>query len=316
MKHNTLSHVAKTYRTELADIVAMILMVFVLGLLSNKFLTARNLMNVLYQICTIGILAVGQCMVIITGGIDLSIGSTFSLAGWIMISIMNQYGVPAGLAAGLAVSLVCSLINGVLVAYARINAFIVTLGTMSVFSGLAYIVSNTRIIRPLDALEKFDDISVLGIPIYVVILLSVLLIGGLFLSYTKPGRMLYAIGSNEEAARYSGVNINKYKLYPYLITGLVVFIAAIVQSAHLMTFAPNAGTDLNMNTIAATVIGGTSMNGGKGTMIGTAIGVLFMGLLRNGLNIMGLSTYWQSVAVGVIIIAAVSLEKSLGKKNG
>lgn len=309
------SRFKKNYGTEFAVSIALAIMVIILSLLSDKFLTGKNLMNVLYQISTIGILAVGQTMIIITGGIDLSIGSIFELSGWMMASAMVSFGMPAGLIVGLVVAIACGVLNGVLVAYLKINAFIVTLGTMSIFSGLVYIISNSRTISPPDQLELFDNFKILGLPVYVVILLLALVAGGLFLTFTRPGRMLFAIGSNEETALYSGVNVKKYTMYPYIFTGFFVFVAALVQGAHLMTLAPNAGTNLNMNSIAAVVIGGVSMNGGKGTMVGTAIGVLFMGLLRNGLNILGISTYWQSVAVGIIIILAVSIEKSLRNKN-
>jgi ribose transport system permease protein len=264
----------------------------------------------MYQISSIGILAVGMTFVIITGGIDLSIGSIFEISGWIMCYFILHGQALLGVAAGLGVAFLCGLVNGLLVALMRLSPMIVTLGTMSIYHGLIYIISNSRPVSNLPKfLKEIDSFTILNLPTYVWIVIVVFILGQLFLSFTKPGRMLYAIGSNDQAARYSGITVSLYTIIPYVLMGLLCLIGAFVQSAHLLAIDPDAGTNMNMDAIAAVVIGGTSLSGGKGTILGTVIGVLLMGILRNGLNLLGISSYWQTVTVGAIIIIAISLER-------
>jgi len=277
---------------------------------SQYFLKTKNLYNILYQVSAIGILAVAQTMVILTGGIDLSIGSIFTLSGWVMCFLVKDVGFVQGFVAGLAVGLLCGAINGFLIAISRLEPFIITLGTMSIFHGIVYIISNSMAVSNLPIiLENIDNYKLFGIPSYVIVLLIVFILGHLFLSYTKTGRMIYAIGSNELAARFSGVPVHLYKMVPYILVGFLSFIAAFIQSAHLMAIDANAGTNLNLESITAVVIGGTSLLGGRGSLIGTAIGVLLIGVLGNGLNMLGVSSYWQRVVVGIILIAAIASQK-------
>jgi ribose transport system permease protein len=305
------------YQTELGVGLSLVILFAALSFASPYFLTGGNIINVLYQISSIGILAVGMTFVIITGGIDLSIGSIFEISGWIMCYMILNGRLVTGLAAGLGVALVCGLINGLLVAYMRLSPMIVTLGTMSIYHGLIYIISNSRPVSNLPRyLKSFDSFTIINLPMYVWIVFLVFVFGQLFLSFTKPGRMLYAIGSNDQAARYSGITVNLYTVVPYVLMGAMCVIAAFVQSAHLLAIDPNSGTNMNLDAIAAVVIGGTSLNGGKGTILGTLIGVLLMGILRNGLNLLGISSYWQTVAVGVIIIIAISLERLTNSRKG
>jgi ribose transport system permease protein len=305
------------YQTELGVGLSLVILFTALSFASPYFLTGGNIINVLYQISSIGILAVGMTFVIITGGIDLSIGSIFEISGWIMCYMILSGRLVIGLAAGLGVALVCGLINGLLVAYMRLSPMIVTLGTMSIYHGLIYIISNSRPVSNLPRyLKDFDSFTVINLPMYVWIVFLVFIFGQLFLSFTKPGRMLYAIGSNDQAARYSGITVNLYTVVPYVLMGAMCVIAAFVQSAHLLAIDPNSGTNMNLDAIAAVVIGGTSLSGGKGTILGTLIGVLLMGILRNGLNLLGISSYWQTVAVGVIIIIAISLERLTNSRRG
>lgn len=305
------------YQTEIGVGLSLILLFAILSFASPYFLTGRNIINILYQISTTGILAVGMTFVMVTGGIDLSIGSIFEMSGWIMCYLILNAGLFPGIMAGIGVALVCGLINGLLIAYMKLAPMIVTLGTMSVYHGLIYIISDSKPVSNLPAVMKsIDAFTILGIPSYVWTVAIVFVLGQLFLSRTKPGRMLYAIGSNDQAAHYSGIRVNLYRVIPYVVMGALCLLSAFVQSAHLLAIDPDAGTNLNMDAIAAVVIGGTSLNGGKGTMVGTAIGVLLMGVLRNGLNLLGISSYWQTVSVGAIIIIAVSLERlTNGKKS-
>jgi ribose transport system permease protein len=305
------------YQTEIGVGLSLIILFTILSFASPFFLTGRNIINILYQISTIGILAVGMTFVIITGGIDLSIGSMFEISGWIMCYIILRGNFFGGIFLGLGVALVCGLINGLLIAHLRLSPMIVTLGTMSVYHGLIYIISDSRPVSNLPRfLKDIDTFTILELPSYVWIVLLVFAFGQFFLSRTKPGRMLYAIGSNDQAARYSGIRVKLYTTIPYVIMGALSLLAAFVQSAHLLAIDPDAGTSLNMDAIAAVVIGGASLNGGKGSIVGTAIGVLLMGILRNGLNLLRISSYWQTVAVGAIIIIAISLEKLTNRAKG
>lgn len=247
--------------------IALIVLFIVFSITSPYFLKTKNLYNILYQISAIGILAIAQTMVLLTGGIDLSIGSTFTLSGWVMCFLVKEVGLAEGLMAGLAIGILCGFINGFLVSVTQLEPFIVTLGTMSIYHGIVYIISNSKAVSNLPViLEKIDNFRVFGIPSYVLVLLIVFLLSYLFLTYTKTGRMIYAIGSNELSARYSGVPVYAYKIVPYIIVGFLAFVAVFIQSAHLMAIDANAGTNLNLDSITAVVIGGTSLQGGRGSL--------------------------------------------------
>ena len=310
LKNNKLTDLIRNNSIEFGVGIGLIVLFLFFSVSSQYFLKTKNLYNILYQVSAIGILAVAQTMVILTGGIDLSIGAIFTLSGWVMCFLVKDVGFVQGIVVGLAVGLLCGAINGFLIAISRLEPFIITLGTMSIFHGIVYIVSNSMAVSNLPViLENIDNYRLLGIPSYVVVLLIVFILGQLFLSYTKTGRMIYAIGSNELAAQFSGVPVHLYKMVPYILVGFLSFIAAFIQSAHLMAIDANAGTNLNLESITAVVIGGTSLLGGRGSLVGTAIGVLLIGVLGNGLNMLGVSSYWQRVVVGIILIAAIASQK-------
>ena len=310
LKNNKLTDLIRNNSIEFGVGIGLIVLFLFFSVSSQYFLKTKNLYNILYQVSAIGILAVAQTMVILTGGIDLSIGAIFTLSGWVMCFLVKDVGFVQGIVVGLAVGLLCGAINGFLIAISRLEPFIITLGTMSIFHGIVYIVSNSMAVSNLPViLENIDNYRLLGIPSYVVVLLIVFILGQLFLTYTKTGRMIYAIGSNELAAQFSGVPVHLYKMVPYILVGFLSFIAAFIQSAHLMAIDANAGTNLNLESITAVVIGGTSLLGGRGSLVGTAIGVLLIGVLGNGLNMLGVSSYWQRVVVGIILIAAIASQK-------
>ena len=312
----TINAVRRKNESEFGVGMALIGLFIVFSIVSPVFLSSRNMMNIMYQISAIGIIAVGQTMVLLTGGIDLSVGSVFELAGWSMCFTIVNVGLVPGILVGAGVALTCGLINAVLIAKVKLEPFIVTLGTLSAFHGLAYIVSGAKPVSNMqDVLGAIDDFNIAGIPGYLITLVAVIVLATLFLKFTKPGRMIYAIGSNETAAKYTGVHVDKYKMIPYILCSLLAVLAAFVQASHLSAIDPDAGVNKNLDSIAAAVIGGTALTGGKGSMIGTLIGVLLMGFLRNGLNLMGVSSYWQSVAVGVILIFAVALERGMRTKR-
>jgi len=301
------------YRVELAMLGALALLCVVLGVVAPNFLTAGNLRNVLWQVTAIGIIAIGQTFVILTGGIDLSVGGIAALsamAGGLLMTFGGGENVAAGLIATLAVGLVIGTANGLLVSYGRLAPFIVTLGMLSITNSLTYVISDAASIVGLpDAYRFWGRGEIIGIPLYLITFVVLFALGQIFLSRTKPGRFIYAIGSNEEAARLSGVNVRLYKTLPYAITGLLCAIAALILSGRLGAIDPDTGTGLELRTIAAVVIGGTSLFGGKGSLYGTLIGVFLIGILNNGLNLLRVNAFWQGTAVGVVIILSVLIER-------
>ena len=301
------------YRVELAMLGALALLCVVLGIVAPNFLTVGNLRNVLWQVTAIGIIAIGQTSVILTGGIDLSVGgiAAFSaMVGGLLMTTGGGENVALGIAATLLVGLVVGTANGLIVSYGRLAPFIVTLGMLSITNSLTYVISDAKSIVGLpDAYRFWGRGEIVGIPLYLITFVVLFVLGQIFLSRTKPGRFIYAIGSNEEAARLSGVNIRAYKTLPYAITGVLCAIAALILSGRLGAIDPDTGTGLELRTIAAVVIGGTSLFGGKGSLYGTLIGVFLIGILNNGLNLLRVNAFWQGTAVGVVIILSVLIER-------
>jgi ribose transport system permease protein len=251
--------------------------------------------------------------VILTGGIDLSVGGIAALsamAGGLLMTSGGGENVAAGLIATLVVGLIIGTANGLLVSYGRLAPFIVTLGMLSITNSLTYVISDaTSIVGLPDAYRFWGRGEIFGIPLYLITFVVLFVLGQIFLSRTKPGRFIYAIGSNEEAARLSGVNVRMYKTLPYAITGLLCAIAALILSGKLGAIDPDTGTGLELRTIAAVVIGGTSLFGGKGSLYGTLIGVFLIGILNNGLNLLRVNAFWQGTAVGIVIILSVLVER-------
>jgi ribose transport system permease protein len=301
------------YRVELAMLGALALLCVVLGIVAPNFLTVGNLRNVLWQVTAIGIIAIGQTFVILTGGIDLSVGgiAAFSaMVGGLLMTSGGGENVPLGILATLLVGLVVGTANGLIVSYGRLAPFIVTLGMLSITNSLTYVISDAKSVVGLpDAYRYWGRGEIVGIPLYLITFIVLFVLGQIFLSRTKPGRFIYAIGSNEEAARLSGVNIRAYKTLPYAITGILCAIAALILSGRLGAIDPDTGTGLELRTIAAVVIGGTSLFGGKGSLYGTLIGVFLIGILNNGLNLLRVNAFWQGTAVGVVIILSVLIER-------
>ena len=301
------------YRVETAMLGALVLLCVVLTIFAPNFATAGNLRNVLWQVTGVGIIAIGQTIVILTGGIDLSVGGivAFSaMAGGLIMVSGDSPNVPLGIAATLLIGLAVGVVNGLLIAYGRLAAFIVTLGMLSITTSLTYVISDAKSIVDLpDGYRVWGKGMIGNIPIYLLTFVILFILGQIFLTRTKPGRFIYAIGSNEEAARLSGVNTRLYKTLPYAITGVLCAISAIILSGKLGAIDPDTGTGFELKTIAAVVIGGTSLFGGKGTMVGTLIGVFLIGFLNNGLNLLKVNAFWQGTAVGVVIILSVLIER-------
>jgi ribose transport system permease protein len=285
----------------------------VLWILTPHFLTVSNLLNVLEQSSINAIVAAGMTFAIISGGIDLSVGSVLALSGIVLASaLQGGVALPLALTLALAGAATSGLLNGLIVTFGRLPPFIATLGMMSVARGLALIWAEGRPISGFN--ETFRLIATgrpLGIPAPVLITLVVYGIAHVALAHSVFGRSIYAIGGNEEASRLSGVPVRIHKTCGYVVCGLTSGVAAIVLTARLNSAQPTAGIMYELDAIAATVIGGTSLFGGEGTLIGALIGALIMGVLRNGLNLLNVSSFVQQLVIGVVIIAAVLIDTAL-----
>ena len=302
---------------QLGTLAGLLTLCVILWAATPHFLTVSNLLNVLEQTALNAVVAVGMTFVIISGGIDLSVGSVLALAG-ICLALALEAGVPAPAAIGLAlvVGTGCGLVNGVLITRGRLPPFIATLGMMSVARGVALMLAEGRPISGFS--EGFRAIAterILAIPGPVLITIVIYAVAHFVLTRTVFGRTTYAIGGNEEAARLSGVQVLFHKTAVYGVAGLTSAAAAVVLTARLNSAQPTAGTMYELDAIAATVIGGSSLLGGEGTVTGTLIGALIMGVLRNGLNLLNVSSFLQQVVIGVVIIGAVLVDMSLKRQR-
>jgi ribose/xylose/arabinose/galactoside ABC-type transport system permease subunit len=298
--------VLRVLRQHLGVLLALLILVIVANFVSDRFLTVPNLMNVLRQVAIVGILAIGQTYVILTAGIDLSVGSTLGFSVVLFAGLMETQSLAVALPLGLLAGLLIGTLNGIGVAYAGIPAFIMTLGMLSFARGLAFIYTGGTPIPILN--ESFYAIGndhILGVPIPSLILIGTLIMGGLVLYATPFGRCVYAIGSNEDAARLSGVPVRRYKIYVYAISGFCAALAGLVFASQLGVGTPIAGQAYELDAIAAVVVGGTALFGGKGSVFGTFIGTLIIGVLANVLNLAGVDPFVQQLFKGALIVIAV-----------
>ena len=298
-------------------IAGLVLLSAVLALSSPYFLTVSNIVNVLQQSAIIAIVAAGITFVIISGGIDLSVGSVLALAGLVMADALRAgVALPVAISLALGVGILAGCLNGLLVTLGRIPPFIATLGTMSAVRGLALMYTGGTPISGFSAdFRALAAGGLFGVPAPVVVMLGVYLVAHAVLVRTKVGRYAYAIGGNEEGARLSGINVTFHKTVVYAICGMLSGLAAVLLSARLNSAQPIAGTSYELDAIAAAVIGGTSLMGGEGTLAGTLIGALIMGVLRNGLNLLNVSSYLQQVAIGLVIIIAVFVDMVMKRRR-
>ena len=307
------SHYARQFGT-LAGLVGLSV---VLWILTPHFLTFSNLINVAQQTSINAIIAVGLTFVIISGGIDLSVGSIVAFSGVVMASLM-QRAVPWPIAVlgGLGAGLGCGLVNGVLITMGRLPPFIATLGMMSVARGGALLYTDGRPVSGFgEGFRWLATGEVLYVPVAVIVMLVVYLIAHFILRRTAFGRYVFAIGGNEEAALLSGVKVRFHKTMVYGVGGLLSGLAAAMLTARLNSAQPIAGINYELDAIAATVIGGTSLLGGQGSVIGTLIGALIMGVLRNGLNLLGVSSFVQQLVIGAVIILAVLMDMAFKQRR-
>jgi len=298
------------YARQFGTLGGLFVLCVVLWSQTPYFLTADNLLNVAEQSALNAIIAVGLTFVIISGGIDLSVGSLVAFSGVVMASLLQRgLPMPVALLAGAATGFGCGLVNGLLITFGRLPPFIATLGMMSMARGGALLYTEGRPISGFAEGFRWISTSKLGfIPVPVLLMAAIYALAHFVLRRTRFGRYVFAIGGNEEAALLSGVPVRFHKTMVYGVGGLLSAIAAIVLTARLNSAQPIAGINYELDAIAATVIGGTSLMGGQGSVVGTLIGALIMGVLRNGLNLLGVSSFIQQVVIGAVIILAVMID--------
>jgi ribose/xylose/arabinose/galactoside ABC-type transport system permease subunit len=293
-------------KQQLGIVMALLLLLIVSSFLSSRFLSLPNLLNVLRQVAIVGILAIGQTFVILTAGIDLSVGAILGLCVVLFADILQTQSLAIAIPVGLLCGGMMGIFNGVGIAYARIPAFIMTLGMLTFWRGIAFICTSGTPIPITDATYYYVGNGYLaGVPIPSIILLLTLFVAAFVLHLTPFGRCVYAIGSNEDAAHLSGVPTKQYKLLVYTLCGFCAGIAGMVYSSQLSVGTPIAGEGYELDAIAAVVVGGTSLFGGSGSVFRTFVGTLFIGVLANILNLTGVDPFVQQLAKGALIVIAV-----------
>ncbi|NBE54787.1 ABC transporter permease/substrate-binding protein [Streptomyces boluensis] len=297
---------------------ALIVLVVAMSLLSGDFLTTQNLLNVGVQAAVTAILAFGVTFVIVAAGIDLSVGSVAALSATVLAWTATSQGIPVGIAVLLAVvtGIACGLVNGALISYGKLPPFIATLAMLSIGRGLSLVISQGSPIPFPDSVSVLGDTLGGWLPVPVLVMIAAGLLTALILGRTYIGRSMYAIGGNEEAARLSGLRVKRQKLVIYALSGLFAAVAGIVLASRLVSAQPQAAQGYELDAIAAVVIGGASLAGGVGKASGTLIGALILAVLRNGLNLLSVSAFWQQVVIGVVIALAVLLDTVRRKAGG
>ncbi|WP_392559867.1 ribose ABC transporter permease [Orbus mooreae] len=304
---------------EQKSLITLLVLVILVSSLNSHFFTLNNLFNILQQTSINAIIAVGMTLVILTSGIDLTVGSLFALTGAIAASIIGADISPfLAITAVLAIGAAIGASTGIIVAKGKLQAFIATLVMMLILRGvtLVYTKGSPISLGMSDNAELFEWIGfgqILGIPVPIWIMAIVFIIAWYMLKYTRLGRYIYALGGNEAATRLSGINVDRVKIAVYAMCGLLCALASTIEVARLSSAQPNAGTGYEMDAIAAVVLGGTSMSGGRGKIIGTLIGALILGLLNNGLNLLEIDPYYQMIVKGAVILFAVLVDNKTSK---
>ena len=292
-------------------IIVLVLLVIVLGVSSPVFLSGRNIRNILQQVSTLGILSMGMTVLMISGGIDLSVGSSISVVA-VIVGKLLKAGVPVGIPIllGLLIGCFIGLINGLLASHTRAHPFILTLGTMTLFQGVAIIITEGYPITDLgDKFEWIGGATIGKIPFIVILFFAVMIVSFFILKYTRLGRKAYAIGGNEYTTYLAGIRVKTFKIIYYMICGFLTGLASLVLSSRISSAIPTMGAGFELQSIAAVVIGGTPLTGGRGSVWGTLTGVLLLGIIANGLNLLHVEASWQYVMTGFVIIIAVILHE-------
>ncbi len=299
------------YLQRFGIVIGLVVLCVVLSMMTPNFLTVHNLINIARQISINGILAVGVTYVLLTGGVDLSLGSLVALTGVVAATFAHpgDYPVAVPILVGILAGAACGATNGVVITWGRVAPFIATLGMMTIARGLALLVSGGRPVSNMSPEMTRLGGEIAGIPISVLILLATAIASWLFLANTRMGRYIYAVGGNADAARAAGISVRRVKLFAYTVCGALAGLAGVMLAARITTGQPNAGVAYELDAIAAVVIGGTSLSGGAGGVGGTLLGAVLMGVINNGLDLLNVSSYYQQIVKGCIIVGAVWLDR-------
>ena len=310
-KNNSLKELLIKYKS----LLGLVLLIAVVSILNPAFLSAKNIMNILRQTSVNAVIAAGMTFVILTGGIDLSVGSILGISGAVCASLLvSGQNVVVAVISALVVGAIVGFLNGFIISKGKLQPFIATLATMTVLKGLTLVYTNGNPIT-LGSNElamsfgKIGGGTILGIPTPAMIMIVVFMVCYYILHNTRIGRYTYALGSNEEATKLSGLNTDKIKIWVYTISGILASVAGIIITSRLYSAQPTAGSGYELDAIAAVVLGGTSLNGGKGKITGTIVGALIIGVLSNALNILDVSSYYQTMVKGAVILLAVLLDR-------
>ncbi len=298
---------------KIGPLIGLLLIVVIISIMSPNFLTLNNLLNVLRQVSINALIAFGMTFVILTGGIDLSVGSILALTGAVTAGMMASGMDPLlAMLLGLLLGAVLGAINGIIISKGKVAPFIATLATMTIYRGLTLVYTEGRPVSGLGDSQTFILLGkgyFFGIPVPVITMAIAFGVLYFILKKTTFGRRVYAVGGNEEASRLSGIKVDRIKIYVYSLTGLLSALAALILTSRLNSAQPTAGDMFELDAIAAVVLGGTSLTGGRGWIVGTLIGALIIGVLNNGLNLIGVSSFFQQVVKGAVILFAVLLDR-------
>jgi ribose transport system permease protein len=291
-------------------IVILALILIVMSWLSPVFFTGRNLINLLVDSSTISMIAVFTTMLMVSGGLDLSVAANAALAGVVIAEAQPSLGIWGASVLAVVVAALVGTLNGFMVTIVRINPFITTLGTMSLARGLAFVLADGLTVPVYEAgFAQLGEGTIVGVPLPVIITLGLFLVSWMVMRYTVYGRAMYAIGGNAEASNLAGLPVNRYRFAAYLLCGLSAGVAGVFLTSRLYAAAPQAAQGIELSVIAAVVLGGTSLAGGKGTILGTFFGVLILATLNNGMRLLSLSTDYQQIIQGAVLLLAVGLDQ-------
>lgn len=300
-------------------LLVIILMILVFSLCSDVFFTYSNFISILQQASIKGVMAVGMTLIIISGGIDLSVGAITGLSSIVAATLMTKYSgdhmIFVALFVALLIGIACGLLNGCLIAFFDLQPFLVTMGTLRLFRGIDYIYSGALPVRNFpQKFLRFMNSTNSTVPVPVIILIVIAIIAFLGIKYSRYGRYIFAVGGNEEATRLSGVSVRKVKIMTYVLAAVVAVIAGFIYMGRLAAADPNMGDGYELDAIAAAAIGGASMSGGKGGIIGSLMGAFMLAMLANGLTLLNVQSFYQTAATGVIIIVAILIDKFSNNK--
>ena len=303
--------IVQLIRSNMGILGALVLLCVVLSFTTESFATVTNLFNVVRQITINLFLACGMTYVILLAGIDLSVGSVIAVSGCISAGLIVWNGLPVyvGIMSGIAAGVLIGIVNGFIVSSTNIPAFIVTLATMNIGRGIARVYTGAQTISVLDDKYMFWGMgTILGIPIQLYCIVAVVAVSSFILNKTQMGSHIYAVGGNKQAAEYSGINVKKVTFFVFIYSSFLASLAGILTVGRTFTAMMTLGEGAEMDAISAVVLGGTSMNGGRGTIAGTVIGAIVIGVLKNGMNLLGIDSSWQYIVQGVVILIAVYID--------